>query len=71
VDEFFGAGIIEKKRKTLNGFVSKAAAAGFFPGKMLVENVNFVTGAGELFAAHRSRRSAADDCNYRHRGISR
>jgi len=66
VDELFGIGIIEKKWKPLNGFVSEAAAAGFLPCEMLVKNVNSVAGAGELFATHRSRRSAADDYDFSH-----
>jgi hypothetical protein len=42
------------------------AAAGFFPGQMLVENIDGVTRTGQLFAAHRAGRAAADDRNVCH-----
>src|SRR5207302_7018763 len=66
VDELFGIGIVEKKWKPLNGFVREATAAGFLPCEMFVKDVNSVAGAGELFATHRSRRSAADDYDFSH-----
>src|ERR1700719_431306 len=52
VNQFFWIGIVEKKRKALNGFMGEAAAARFLPGEMLVENIDGVAGASELFATH-------------------
>ena len=66
VNELLGMGIIQQERVTLRGFVSKAAAAGFFPGEMLVENPYGVTSAGKLLAAHRARRTTADTDYFRH-----
>jgi len=66
VNEFFGTGILEQEREALHGFVSEAAAAGFFPREVLLENVDGIAGASELFAAHGTGRTAADDCNFCH-----
>src|SRR6266436_9585220 len=66
VNQFFWIGIVEEKRKALNGFVSEAAAAGFLPREMLVKNIDGVAGAGELFATHCSGRTAADNYDFSH-----
>jgi hypothetical protein len=49
--------------------VREPAAARLLPGKMLVKKLNRVTRPGQLLAAHRAGRSAADDRNVCHLGI--
>src|SRR5579871_1732420 len=66
VNQFFGMGILEKKRVTLRCLVSEAAAARLFPRQMLIKNDDFVSRARQLLAAHRAGRPAADDRNLRH-----
>ncbi len=66
VNKFFWIGIVEQKREALDGFMSEAAAAGFFPREMLVKNVDGVAGAGQLFATHCAGRTAADDYDFSH-----
>lgn len=61
---------MQKERVGLDGFVGEAAAAGLFPGEMLVEDGDGVAGAGQLFAAERAGGAAADDCDFSHQGTS-
>src|SRR5713101_6276129 len=61
IHQLLGIRIIKQEREALNGFVRQAAAAGFFPGEMLVKKIDCVARARELFSTHRSGRSAADD----------
>src|SRR5260370_17649177 len=57
VNQFFWIGIVEEKRKALNGFMSEAATAGFLPGEMLVKNIDGVPEACDLFATHSPTRT--------------
>ena len=66
VNQLFWIGIVEQKREALDGFVGESAAAGFFPGEVLVKKIYFVTGAGQLLATHCTGRPAANDCNFSH-----
>jgi hypothetical protein len=61
-DKFFGIRIVEQEREALDGFVGEATAARLLPSEAFIKNLDFVSCAGELLAAHRARRSAADDC---------
>src|ERR1700692_26307 len=65
-DQFFGVGIIEEKRKTLDGLVGQAAAAGLFPSQMLIEYGDIIASTGELFAAHGARGTTTDDRFFSH-----
>ena len=69
-DELLGIRIVEEKRETLDGFVGQAAAAGLFPGEMLVKNTDAMPGARKLLAAHGAGWAAADDGNFRHLRVS-
>jgi len=66
VDQLLGIWIIEQERKTLNGFVRQAAAAGFFPGQMFVKNLDGMASAGKFRSAHGTRRTTTDDCDFCH-----
>src|SRR5215467_12822403 len=66
MNELLWIGILEQKREALDGFVGESAAAGLFPGEVLVKNCYFVTRAGELLAAHCPGGPAANDCNFGH-----
>ena len=65
-DQFFGVGIVEEKWKTLDGFVSQAAAAGLFPSQMLIKNGDVIASTGELLAAHGARRTTSDNRYFSH-----
>src|SRR5579862_8115632 len=67
MNQLLGIGVVEQKRKALNGFVSQPAAAGLFPGEMFVKDFYRVTGAGKLFATDGTGRTATDDCNLCHK----
>jgi hypothetical protein len=69
MNQFFGIGIVQQEGKALDGLVSEPAAARFFPGQMLVKKLNRMARPGQLLAAHRAGRSAADDRNVCHLGI--
>src|SRR5258708_33946725 len=49
MNQFFWLGIVEEKRKKLNGFMSEAAAARFLPREMIVKKIDSVPGACECF----------------------
>ena len=66
MNQLFGIRIVEQEREALDGFVGESAAAGFFPGEVLVKEIYFVTGAGELLAAHCAGGPAANNCNFGH-----
>src|ERR1700676_523331 len=70
MNEFFRVRVIEQEREALDGFMGESAATGFFPRQMLVENVYLMARARQLFAAHRTGRSATDNRNLSH-GLSR
>src|ERR1700730_9540493 len=65
-DQFFGVGIIQEKREALNGLVGQATTAGLFPSQMLIKNCDVIARAGELLAAHRTRRTTADNRYFSH-----
>src|SRR5260370_18275046 len=52
IHQLLGIGIIKKEREALNGFVRQAAAAGFFPGEVLVKKIDCVAPAPELVSPH-------------------
>ena len=58
--------VLEEKRIALRGFVREAAAAGFFPGQALIEQVDGMTRQSELLAAHSAGRTATDNDIVRH-----
>ena len=66
VDQLLGMRIVEQEREALDGFVGESAAAGLFPGEMLVKKIYLVTSASELLATHCAGGPAANDCNFGH-----
>ena len=61
LNQFLRQRIVQQEREALRGFVGQPAAARFFPREMLVKNVDGVSCASELFAAHGSRRPTTDN----------
>ena len=61
MNQFLGVGIVQQEREALNGFVRQAAAARFFPRQVLVEQIDLVPRARQLFTAHCAGRPTADD----------
>jgi hypothetical protein len=49
--------------------MGQPTAARLFPSEMLVKNIDGMTRAGQLLAAHGAGRSAADDRNFCHLDI--
>ena len=70
-DFFFGLRTAEKERVALDGFVREAAAAGLFPGEMLVEERDVEACAGEFFSAEGAGRPAANNGNLLHSVVTR
>src|ERR1700722_5513893 len=65
-DQFFGVGVVEEKRKTLNGLMGQAAAAGLFPSQVLIKNGDVISSAGELLAPYGARRTTTDNRYFSH-----
>ena len=61
VHQFLRIAIVQQEREALDGFVREPAAAGLFPSQMLVDDIDCVPRARELFAAHRAGRPASDN----------
>jgi len=70
MNKLFRIGIVQQEREALDGFVSEAAAAGFFPRQVLVIEIYLVTRASKLLAARGPGGPAAYDCNLRHTCLS-
>src|SRR5450755_1415557 len=60
-NQFFRIRIIQQEREALNRLIGQPAAARLLPRQMLVKNRNLIPSARQLLAAHRPRRSPADD----------
>src|SRR5579862_5206282 len=66
MDKLLGIRAMEKKGIGDDGFVRQAAAAGFFPGEVLVVERDVKSRTGKPVGAKRSRRPAANDCDLAH-----
>ena len=63
---FFGGRAVEEEGIFFDGFVGEAAAAGFFPGQMLVEKRDVESGDAQFLGAKSAGRTAADNGNVFH-----
>ena len=71
VNLFFFGGAVEEERIFFDGLVGKAAAAGFFPGEMLVEKRDVESGNAEFFGAKSAGGAPADNGNVLHLRVLR
>lgn len=71
VNLFFRGGAVEEERIFFDGFVGEAAAAGFFPGEMLVEKGDVESSDAQFFGAKSAGGPAADNGNVLHSRVLR
>ena len=69
-NQFFGMRAVQKEGIRLNGLVRQAAAAGLFPGEMLVINRDVIPRPRQPLSAHGTSRTATHDRNITHRKAS-
>jgi len=60
-NQFLGRAVVDQKRILTVGFVRQAAAAGFLPGELLVEDDGLEPGGAELLGGKRARRSSSQN----------